>query len=62
MCCRCTQVLKSAPISVPCSSRHILCQTCCVEMRAMKEYTCPQCDEEFDIEDDWVPVVDETRK
>ncbi|KAH3728508.1 hypothetical protein DPMN_054465, partial [Dreissena polymorpha] len=61
-CCRCNEVLQSAPISVPCSSRHILCHTCCVEMRAMKEYTCPQCDEEFDIDDDWVPIVDENRK
>ncbi|KAH3728239.1 hypothetical protein DPMN_054192 [Dreissena polymorpha] len=46
--------LQSAPISVPCTARHIICHTCCGEMKALLERKCPDCNEEF--EDHWKPV------
>ncbi|KAH3735719.1 hypothetical protein DPMN_042254 [Dreissena polymorpha] len=59
-CSRCEELLQSAPISVPCTARHIICHTCCGEMKALLERKCPDCNEEF--EDHWNPVVDENRK
>ncbi|XP_052243691.1 E3 ubiquitin-protein ligase rnf213-alpha-like [Dreissena polymorpha] len=59
-CSRCEELLQSAPISVPCTARHIICHTCCGEMKALLERKCPDCNEEF--EDHWKPVVDENRK